>query len=117
MKVKDFISIAICLIIIFMAFISENPLFTIIGISIIFIYFMYTLISSTLRWNKNKKEVNNEYTKLRTESFLFELAVLLNTYLNLKRHYKSRSFYLEYFHNKKVPINNFKDFINTYDIL
>ncbi|MDV4152701.1 hypothetical protein R0131_17880, partial [Clostridium sp. AL.422] len=27
------------------------------------------------------------------------------------------AFYLEYFHNKKVQINNFNDFLNTYDFI
>ncbi|MBE6052765.1 MAG: hypothetical protein E7212_02450 [Clostridium sartagoforme] len=78
---------------------------------------MYTIISTTLKWNKNKKEINKEYTKLRTESFLFHFAVLLNAYLKIKTQYTNRSFYLEYTHNKKVQINNFRDFINTYDTL
>ena len=117
MKLKDLISMAIFLIIIYMAFISENHLFTIIGISVLFIYFMYTLISSTLKWNKNKKEIDNEYIKLNIDNYLLEFAMVLNTCLKIKREYKYRDFYLEYFHNKKVEINNFNDFINTYDVI
>lgn len=117
MKFKDLLFIPIYIIIFYMAFISKNHLLTIIGISIILIGFIYTLISSTLKWSKNKKEINSEYTKLKVESSLIELLALFNIYLKMKRQYKSRAFYLEYFHNEKVIINNFTDFINTFDIM
>ncbi|MDU5105730.1 hypothetical protein [Clostridium sp.] len=117
MKFKDFLFILIYIIIFYMAFISKNHSLSIIGISIILIDFIYTLISSTLKWNKNKKEINSEYTKLKVESYLIELLALFNIYLKMKRQYKSRAFYLEYFHNEKVIINNFTDFINTFDIM
>lgn len=117
MKIKEIIYIIACLFVIYMTFISKNTVFIVIGSSIILIFFIYKFILSTLQWNKNKKEINTEYINFNKENFLLEFAVILNLYLKIKREYNYRDFYLEYFYNKIVEINNFKDFINTYDVI
>lgn len=116
MKIKNFIFLIIGLIVIYMAFISKNPLVTIIGTVVISLYTIYSFIYNALRWYKNKKEINSSYIKLNTENFLLEFSSLITIYLEFKTQYITRDFYLEYTHNKIVEINNFYDFINTYDI-
>ena len=116
MKIKNFIFLIIGLIVIYMAFISKNPLVTIIGTVVISLYTIYSFICSTSRWYKNSQEINSSYIKLNTENFLLEFSSLVTIYLEVKTQYITRDFYLEYTHNKIVEINNFYDFINTYDI-
>ena len=116
MKIKNFIFLIIGLIVIYMAFISKNPLVTIIGTVVISLYTIYSFICNTLRWYKNNQEINSSYIKLNTENFLLEFSSLVTIYLEVKTQYITRDFYLEYTHNKIVEINNFYDFINTYDI-
>jgi len=117
MKIKEYIFFIILLIALLMAFFSKNPLISVIGIIITCIFFISSFIYSILKWKTNKNEVNTGYVKLKTENFSFEFVTIFNIYLPLKRKYTGRVFYLEYFHNKKVEINNFKDFLNTYNVI
>ncbi len=117
MKIKEYIFFIILLIALLMAFFSKNTLISVIGIIITCIFFISSFIYSILKWITNKNEVNTGYVKLKTENFLFEFVTIFNIYLPLKRKYIGRVFYLEYFHNKKVEINNFKDFLNTYNVI
>lgn len=114
MKLKDYIFIMICFVGFGMALYTKKPLISIIGIIIIYICFISAFIYSVLKWNKNKKQINTDYVKLKIDNFLYEFLLVFTIYLNIQRQYISRSTYLKLIHNKIVDINNFIDYINTY---
>ena len=114
MKLKDYLFIIICSIGFGMALYTKKPLISIIGISFIYICVINSFIYSVLKWNKNKKQINTDYIKLKIDNFLYEFLFIFTLYLNIKSEYISRSIYLHLIHNKIVKINNFIDYINTY---
>lgn len=114
MKLKDYLFIMICFVGFGMALDTKNPLISIIGIIIIYICFISAFIYSVLKWNKNKKQINTDYVKLKIDNFLYEFLLIFTLYSNIKTQYISRSTYLKLIHNKIVKINNFIDYINTY---
>ncbi|MGL5085535.1 MAG: hypothetical protein ACRC68_07425 [Clostridium sp.] len=117
MSLKEKIFTISCLIGFCMAFLGEDAYISAIGISIIYMCFIGGLIYSVLKWNKNKKNITGEYVSINIENFAYEILVILYVYKNIRDKYNNRRFELEYLNDEIVIINNFKDFINSYEAI
>lgn len=115
MKLREYILVIICFILFGIIFIGKNTLISIIGIAVIYIYLTKVFIHSILRWGKNKKYINSNYSSIKRESIIYEVLILFKIYLDIKIDYGMRAFILEYKYNKIVEISNLKDFIKSYD--
>lgn len=72
---------------------------------------MYNL----LRWNINKKQIKSEYVSIKIENIFYEIITLFGMYSSINDIYRNKVFYYKYIDNDIIEINNFKDFLNTYD--
>lgn len=115
MKLKGYIFIIICLIGAYMGLSGEDTWISVIGVSIIYICFIGAFTYNLLRWTINKKQIKSEYVSINIENVIYEVFTLFTIYSNIKNIYRNRVFYFEYIHNEIIKINNFKDFLNTYD--
>lgn len=115
MKLKEYIFIIICFVAFCMALLGGDTLTSVIGVCGIYLCFIIGFMYHVLRWTKNKNQINGEYISVNIENVIFEVFMLFVIYSDIKHEYETRVFDLKFIYNKTVKINNFKDFLNTYD--
>ena len=98
-----------------MCIFGEDTFISVIGVSIVYTCFIGEVIYKFLRWNTNKREIKSEYVSINIENIIWDVFVLFVTYTNIKNIYSDRVFNFKYFHDGIIEINNFKDFLNTYN--
>lgn len=115
MKFKDITIIGLLILSVGMMFLGKETWVSLVGICSSYLLFSAIFIFSTIKWGKNKKVIGEEYIEINRENFIDNISQILIIYLWIKSKYNSRSFILEYEYNKIVEINNFKDFIDSYE--
>ena len=115
MQLKKYIVIIAYIVGAFMCIFGEDTFISVIGVSIVYTCFIGELICKFLRWNTNKRDIKSEYVSINIENIIWDVFVLFVTYTNIKNIYSDRVFNFKYFHDGIIEINNFKDFLNTYN--
>ncbi|MEG1059882.1 MAG: hypothetical protein RSE41_10725 [Clostridia bacterium] len=115
MKLKEYIFIVACSIGAFLGLLGEDTWISVIGVSIIYICCIGSFMYNLLRWNINKKQIKSEYVSIKIENIFYEIITLFGVYSSINDIYRNKVFYYKYIDNDIIEINNFKDFLNTYD--
>lgn len=115
MQFKKYIGIIACIVGAFIFIFGGGRWVSVIGVSIVYACFIGELIYNFFRWNVNKRDIKSEYVSINIENIILDVFILFITYSNIKDTYKDRVFNYKYFHDEIIEINNFKDFLNTYD--
>mgnify|MGYP003409027739 CR=1 FL=1 len=116
MKLKGYIFTMLYVFGILLGVFSKGTWF-IIGFAMILVASICIFIDNNLRWNKNRKKITSEYVRAKRENIIAELAILFSMHLEFKDIYMYRELHFEISYNEMIEINNFKDFLNTYDYI
>ena len=116
MKLKGYIFTMLYVFGILLGVFSKGTWF-IIGFAMILVASICIFIDNNLRWNKNRKKITSEYVRAKRENIIAELAILFSMHLEFKDIYMYRELHFAISYNEMIEINNFKDFLNTYDYI